>query len=303
MVFRLQPATALSVALTFALVANTGHATFGAASRSALGGRKPTQQEQRAFRGVRAEMDEAGEQGNWDAFLAKAAAALEGFPEHETSRGARSEVVGLVGEWKVEQRSDAQVRLSAEILEVYTAQLREAYGDAAERLSESVEARGYVDALERRLENNAATSAPPAAEERAAIPPPIAPDADRRPRVEPNRRRSTAMIASGGALTGVGTVLGIVGGVFAGRWRNGAARYERLGDQQHACMCVAPSDEAASWSSWTDARAKTLGFAIPGVVLLGVGVGLLVTGIKARRTGSAMASRAVPTHAGVGWRF
>jgi len=286
----------VSVALALVCAPFTGVARGSATSVTRPMQRDPSQAERKADEALRDEIDRALEGRDWDLFLEKAGEALEQLPELASSEGRRREVVGLVGGYEIDQRSETQLERSVEILNAYKAQLRGAYGDGAKSRPGWEEAERYIEDLRRRLPETTATPSMevPRAATLASSPPPP-PDTTNAQR----RERGVGPLAiSGAVLTGVGGILLIAGLAFAPRAKK---HLDENNDAVGACAGEPTCPEAsAALDAWRRSSGTTLGLAIPGVALLGVGIGLLVAGLRGKRLGTG---RAAAAPGGIHFRF
>ena len=223
---------------------------------------------------------EAMQAGDWDRFLDHSEQALRALPEHEDTHVARAETMQPVGVWEVDARTDEQLRRSIAILELYVAQLRQAYGEVAESRPGWAPAHQYLDDLRARLP--ATSEAPPAAPA-VAGPAPVPPPSRAATPQDNGSSSGTAMLIGGGVATSVGGVLTITGLALIGPWTGRATDYEDLKQDHQVCNCVTKEQEAASWSKYTRARGRSLGLMVTGVVLVGTGAALVALGLRKRK--------------------
>ena len=224
------------------------------------------------FERLSAEANEAASVGDWDTALRSAEKGLGSLREEAETHLRRAELMTLVGAFEVDRRSEAQLEVSVRLLRRYLAELRNARGETAERLSAWEEATAYVAELEARLP--ASPSAPVPLLEPGSPSPAIEPSDD-------PRRSGRGLQATGGVATSVGAVLVVAGLAFAGKWSREADAYDVLRDRNASSPgSVTPQGEAAQDQRWRRARATALGLSIPGTVLLGVGVALVVVGTR-----------------------
>lgn len=216
-------------------------------------------------------------EGDWGAALEAAREALDLLPQDPKSHGRRADLIALVGDYKLDERNDAQLRVSVQIVRRYLEGLEAAADGSDTRAQE--EARAYVAELERRVPT-AARAIEPAWDDE---PPPRASDAD--PGNDgPAPARGRALQVGGGATMGIGAVLVVAGLVFAPKWRREADRYEELEDLEATVPGSVSSEmEAAQHGRRRRPRATTLGLTLPGIALLGVGIALVVVGTRRTR--------------------
>lgn len=278
----------VTVAVALLFVPSTSRGGEVATAATGAMPKGPTAAEREAHSALRDEMDQAARAGDWDLFLSKSGEALDKLPEHASSEGTRREVVGLVGKHEIDQRSEPQIERSLEILTAYQEQLRLAYGDAAKLRRGWDDAERYLGVLRRRLPD---TARPPVAKPpRAAPPPASSPSSPADALAAPERsHRVGPLVVSGAVLTGVGGVLLIAGLATAADTRG-----KLLANESAVSDCNPAASTCPAASNALDAYHRslrsTLGLAITGGVLLGVGVALLVVGIRKRRLSPAGAT-------------
>ena len=295
-----RPCASVTVALALVLcVPATSRGREVATSAAGAMPRDPTPAERKAYSALRDEMDQAAKAGDWDLFLSKAGQALDKLPEHASSEGTRREVVGLVGKHEIDQRNEPQIERSVDILDAYKDQLRLAYGDAAKLRRGWDDAERYVGVLRRRFPDAAP---PPTGEPPRAAPTPsssTSSSADTLDAPERNNRVGP-LVVSGAVLTGLGGVLLLAGLAFV---PGSKTRFGDHDDLARGCerdgLNPCPG-ESAAYREFLRWRGRTLGLAIPGVVLLGIGVGLLVAGLRRKQRGP---DRTFVTRDGVRIRF
>ena len=224
----------------------------------------PTDAEVQTFATLRGEIEELDDE-DVDALLTKCEQALRALPEHASSQGKRREVVVYVGDWEIEKRTNEQLRRSIEVLRLYQTQLRGTYGEAATSRPDWQTTEGYIDGMLARIGD----------EGEADGAPPIAPTPASPVDTAPRSRAASPLVVSGGVLTGVGGVLLVAGLAFYGR---SFARYNKLHDDYDRGMPVTPEHEKSAWTRIGASWAIT----IPGVLVLGAGIGLLVVGLRRR---------------------
>ena len=287
MIRNLQPCAALGVALALAFAPRSTRAAglTTQLSMSAFMLQPPTKSERRAVTAVYQAAEKADQDGDWDAFLDTASEAMQDVPERESSHLSRSEISLYVGTWRIEKRSEAQLARSVEILEAYVTDLHDAYGVSGQLSTATEDAHGYIKELRRRLDELQQPAASPAAAIVSPPPPTVSSDTGVKRR---ERARLEPLVVSGSVLAGAGAVLAISGIAYFAVVRS---RYVDLRDQyQEDPGAVSDREEVQAWRRLP----TSLAFIVPGTVLVGLGVGLLVAGVRRKRHDGSARSAFVP---------
>lgn len=236
----------------------------------------PTEKDWATFRSLRNGMKHAESDADWDAYLTKAERALTALPEHADSHGDRWEVAYLIGAFKVDERSDLQVDRSVKILELYISELTQAYDARAEGLDAWTEAQTNLKNLRARIRNDRDEPFMPMRPGEPA--PPTAPVAAAPVDQPASRPPPEPLVVVGGVLTALGGVALIAGFAFAAEAKN---NLDEVTATANACGSTRPCDGyEADRNNWRTSTGLTLGLVLPGLAMIGAGVGVLVVGVR-----------------------
>ena len=269
----IKPLAACFAAVTSALAPNAG--AFGVPMIPSPGSvdSQPTKDQ---FHDLSAKANNAAMAGDWDTALEAARQALDASPEAADTHRGRAELIGLVGHYEIEHRTDDQVRVSAGIIRHYLDELEAKRGEDAKSLRAWEDATADLARLEERV--------PP--RPKSGTVPLLEPDtpaswstADRKlehERTPPGR----GMQIAGGVSTGIGAVLLVSGLVYVGMWGREEVDYRRLKEKNSVEGSVTPEEEEEADRARRRPRGPALGLTIPAAVLLGVGIALVVVGTR-----------------------
>jgi hypothetical protein len=214
--------------------------------------------------------------GDWGTALDSAREALQTLPEGPGTHAARADLVSLVGDYKLGERSHEELMASAEIVRAYLDDV-DSLPPRADRARAREEAAGYLAAVELSAALTPPQRKPPVPADTPAQA--VAPaDGD------PVNHSARPLRIAGGVAIGLGSVLSIAGLVFVAKWREEAGLYQGLADREAASPgSVTAGAEATRYSAMVRARGTALGMTLPGAVLLGVGIALVVVGTQRAR--------------------
>ena len=266
------------------LVWATSAATVAAAPSASASGlaeaptaaAKATNASRRGFDEAKAAADAALGDDDWETLLHEAERALRLLPENDDTHAERAEVMQPVGAYKLDARSPAQLRRSAQVLELYLEQLDAAYKEDARPYEDRELARRYLDDIHGLLPKHK-PGVPLLGLSPTNVGTPRPPEQD----LPPGGRN---LIIGGGLSIGVGFVLLIVGITQGVRWKRADDDYEELRAMRER---LDPRTEVDAATEWSRAAGGTLGTAVPGIALTGVGVGLLIAGLRKRKASKA----------------
>ncbi len=228
----------------------------------------PSRAERQAFDSLWDESGRAAEEEDWGTFLDKSAKALAALPEHPLSRDVRRQVAFDIGNYRVDARTDVQLRRSVEILQRYTDDLVAAYGKQASSMEEWRKVESYIGDLRARIR---APASPESSSSTPAHATPSVAEEDHAP-----VRGSKPLVIGGGVLTSVGGILTILGFAFYG------SSYARYNDELRGRASNMDLSQAEADKAWNRIGASWA-ITVPGLVLLGAGIGMLVVGLRRQR--------------------